>query len=207
MVFKKFEYEKERRSELGSQRELTKVERIQLRKKEIGSKKNRKLRKYSDNFNEMFSFFLRSYRSGLLEFCGSIVETEFDPSGEEGKFCFRQVENGDIKRNTTVKTRHPNIVKGVISGKKSWGLWVDQWSDGIVDWTFTKEEILEEFQTRNIQIPEPLLRDFENRIEKKKQIRNQMYFEMLNKEKNHDVKDDKGLDDYIEFLGSGGMWV
>ena len=58
-------------------------------------------------------------------------------------------------------------------------MWVDQWSDGIVDWTFTKEEILGEFQKRNIQIPGPLLKDFENRIEKKKRIRNQKYFEML----------------------------
>jgi len=131
----------------------------------------------------MFSFFLKSYRSGLLEFCGSIVETEFDPNGEEGKFTFRQVENGDIKKHTVIKTRHPNVVKGVVIGKKSWGLWVDQWSDGIVDWTFTKEEILEEFQTRNIQIPEPLLKDFENRIEKKKRIRNLKYLEMLNNKK------------------------
>ncbi len=74
-------------------------------------------------------------------------------------------------------------MKGVITGKRGWGLWVDQWSDGIVDWTFTEEEILGEFQKRNIQIPEPLLRDFRNRIEKKKRIRNQKYFDMLNKNK------------------------
>lgn len=129
----------------------------------------------------MFYFFLKSYRSGLLTFCGSNVEVEFDENSEEGKFTFRQVENGDIKKNTIIKTRHPNIVKGVIIGKKSWGLFLDQWSDGICDWSFTKEEILGEFQKRNIQIPEPLLRDFENRIEKKKQIRNQKYLEMIKK--------------------------
>lgn len=129
----------------------------------------------------MFTFFLKSYRSGILEFSGSIVETEFDPDGNEAKFCFRQIENGDIKRNTIVKTIHPNLLRGVIIGKRSWGLWVDQWSDGIVDWTFTEEEILGEFQTRNIQIPEPLLKDFRNRIDKKKRIRNQKYFEMLKK--------------------------
>jgi len=154
----------------------------------------------------MFNFFLKSYRSGLLEFSGSIVETEFDPEGEEGKFCFRQVENGDIKRNNSIKTRHPNILKGVIVGKRSWGLWVDQWSDGICDWTFTEEEILGEFQKRNIQIPEPLLKDFYNRIDKKKMIRNQKYFDMLNKDKTQEVKEND-LDDYSEFLGSGGMWV
>lgn len=70
-------------------------------------------------------------------------------------------------------------------GKKSWGLWVDQWSDGIVDWTFTLEEILGEFSSRNIEIPESFLLDFKNRIKKKKEIRDQ-------KE--------------IERLYSGGMW-
>jgi len=65
---------------------------------------------------------------------------------------------------------------------------------------------LEEFQTRNIQIPEPLLRDFRNRIDKKKRLRSQKYFDMLNKDRNQEVKKDD-LDDYSEFLGSGGMWV
>ena len=129
----------------------------------------------------MFSFFLKSYRSGILEFTGSIIETEFDPNGEEGKFCFRQIENGEIKRNNIIKTRHPNIVKAVVSGKRSFGLWSDQWSDGIVDWSFTEEEILGEFQKRNIKIPKPLLIDFYNRIDKKKRKRNLEYFEMLNK--------------------------
>jgi hypothetical protein len=129
----------------------------------------------------MFSFFLKGYRSGILEFTGSIIETEFDPNEEEGKFCFRQIENGEIKRNNIIKTRHPNIVKAVVSGKRSFGLWVDQWSDGIVDWSFTEEEILGEFQKRNIKIPKPLLVDFYNRIDKKKRKRNLEYFEILNK--------------------------
>jgi hypothetical protein len=129
----------------------------------------------------MFSFFLKGYRSGILEFTGSIIETEFDPNGEEGKFCFRQIENGEIKRNNIIKTRHPNIVKAVVSGKRSFGLWSDQWSDGIVDWSFTEEEILGEFQKRNIKIPKPLLVDFYNRIDKKKRKRNLEYFEILNK--------------------------
>lgn len=127
----------------------------------------------------MFSFFLKGYRSGILDFTGSIIETELDLSGEEGKFCFRQIENGEIKRNNIIKTRHPNIVKAVISGKRSFGLWVDQWSDGIVDWTFTEEEILGEFKKRNIKIPKSLLVDFYNRIDKKKRVRNLEYFEIL----------------------------
>lgn len=55
-------------------------------------------------------------------------------------------------------------MKSVIIGKKSWGLWVNQWSDGIVEGTFTKREILQEFEDKNIKIPEPLIIDFENRI-------------------------------------------
>lgn len=103
----------------------------------------------------------------------------FDSDGDDGKFCFRKIENGEIKRNTTIETKHPNIVTAVVQGKRSWGLHVDQWSDGIVDWTFTKEEILEEFQKLGITIPKPLLLDFENRIEKKKRLRNNAYFEIL----------------------------
>ena len=96
----------------------------------------------------MFTFFLQSHRKGILTFAGSRVETEFDIDGDEGKYCFRKVENGEIKRNTTIVTRHPNIVRSVVQGKKSWGLWVDQWSEGIFDWTFTEEEILDEFRKR-----------------------------------------------------------
>lgn len=129
----------------------------------------------------MFSFFLNGNRKGLFSFCGSIVNTEFDVDGDESKFCFRKLENGEYKPGEIPVTRHPNILKSVISGKKGWGLWVDQWSDGIVDWTFTEEEILNEFKKKNIKIPEPLLRDFYNRIDKKKRKRNLEYFEMLKK--------------------------
>lgn len=129
----------------------------------------------------MFSFFLKGYRSGILSFCGSHVLTEFDINGDEGKFCFRKIENGDYEPGEIPVTRHSNILKGVINGKRGWGLWVDQWSEGIVDWTFTEEEILNEFKIRNIIIPECLLKDFYNRIDKKKRIRNQKMFEMRNK--------------------------
>lgn len=70
-------------------------------------------------------------------------------------------------------------------GKKSWGLHVDMWSDGIVECSFTLEEILEEFNSKNITIPESFLLDFKNRIKKKKEIKYQ-------KER--------------ERLESGGMW-
>jgi hypothetical protein len=52
----------------------------------------------------------------------------------------------------------------VIIGKKSWGLFLNEWSDGIVEGSFTKKEIIKEFYENNIIIPESLLKDFENRI-------------------------------------------
>lgn len=122
----------------------------------------------------MFTFFLQSYRSGLLTFCGSKVETEFDPNGEEAKFSFRSYDNGDFKFKIP-RSRHPNLLKAVIIGKKSWGLWLNQWTDGIVEWSFTKEEILNQFYDLNIQIPPPLLRDFENTLLRKKIARNESY--------------------------------
>lgn len=103
---------------------------------------------------------------------------KFDVNGDEGKYCFRKLENGQYKGEIPV-TRHPNILRSVMIGKKSWGLHVDMWSDGIVEWTFTLEEILEEFSSRNIEIPEPFLLDFKNRIQKKKDIRNQKELERL----------------------------
>lgn len=77
----------------------------------------------------------------------------------------------------TIKSRHSNILKSILIAKKSWGLWVQEWTDGIVDWTFTKEEILSQFD--GIEIPESFMNDFENVLHKKKMIRNQKYLESL----------------------------
>lgn len=44
------------------------LKRIEEKKKYIKSKRDRKLLKYSDNFNEMFNFFLKSYRKILSFF-------------------------------------------------------------------------------------------------------------------------------------------
>ena len=129
----------------------------------------------------MFIFFFQVNRRGLITFCGSIIEVEFDPNEVSGKECFRLYEDGYYKGGKTIITRHPNIVKSVLIGKKGWGLWVDQWTEGIVDWTFTKEELLNEFVKVDIEIPESFLKDFENTIEKKKRIRNLKYLEELRK--------------------------
>jgi len=75
-------------------------------------------------------------------------------------------ENGYYKDKEII-TRHPRIVKSVIVGKKSWGLWVGEWTDGIIEGSFSKQEILNEFGVRNIDIPENLLKDFNNRIRQK----------------------------------------
>jgi len=53
-------------------------------------------------------------------------------------------------------------------GKKGWGLWIKQWSQGIGEGTFTKYEILMEFEKRNIVIPKPLMKDFEHNILKER---------------------------------------
>ena len=114
----------------------------------------------------MFTFFFKSYRSQILDFCGSIVEVEYDPEGPDCKECFRLFDDGEYKQKK-ITSRHPNIVKGVIIGKKSWGLWKNEWCDGIVEGSFRKKDILEEFEKLKITIPEPLYLDFENTIERK----------------------------------------
>lgn len=131
----------------------------------------------------MFSFFFLVNRSGFITFCGSIIEVDFDPNGVSGKECFRLYEDGHYKGGKPIVTRHPNIVKSVLVGKKGWGLWLDQWTDGIVDWTFTKKDILDEFDNLGIEIPESFIKDFNNTIERKKKKRNLLYLEKLKEEK------------------------
>ncbi len=73
----------------------------------------------------------------------------------------------------------PRLMEAVIRGKKAWGLWLDQWTDGIAEWSFTRDEILGIFEDRGIKIPESFLKDFDNRLDKKKRIRNEKYLEQL----------------------------
>ena len=120
----------------------------------------------------MFSFFLKSYKSGILDFCGVNIITKLDLDEQEGKFCFRKFDNGEYTKDeiyvSGIKTRHPNILKAVIIGKKSWGLFLNEWSEGISECNFTLSEILYEFESRNIKIPDSLMIDFMNRINDKK---------------------------------------
>jgi len=48
----------------------------------------------------------------------------------------------------------------VIIGKKGWGLWRNQWIEGIKEGSFTKYEIFQEFEKRKIEIPESLMKEF-----------------------------------------------
>ena len=122
---------------------------------------------------------MNSYRKGILTFSGGEdFKVEFDKSGPDVKECFRLYEDGRYK-NVTIKTRHPNLVYGVIKGKKSWGLWCGEWSMGIVDWSFTKEEILNEFVNNKIEVPESFLKEFENCIERLRMLRIEKEIERL----------------------------
>lgn len=119
----------------------------------------------------MFSFFLRSYRSGILDFCGTEVITRFDIKEYDGKFCFKSFDNGIYTKEEIsegIKTKHPNILKAVIIGKKGWGLWKNEWSKGISEGLFRIQDIIEEFEKFGIAIPDQLMKDFENSIYKMK---------------------------------------
>jgi hypothetical protein len=126
---------------------------------------------YSENFEVIFIFFLLSYRYKILDFSGVDVKTKMDISKENSKLCFKIFENGDYSKeeiySTGIPTRHPNILKGIIIGKKSWGLHVKMWSEGISEGLFTIHEILKQFEEVNIKIPEPFILDLKNNIRKK----------------------------------------
>lgn len=45
---------------------------------------------------------------------------------------------------------------------------MDQWSDGIVEGTFFQKDIEQEFEDKGVKIPLSLLKDFDNRIYRKR---------------------------------------
>lgn len=97
------------------------------------------------------------------------MEVKFQKDGVDSKEFYRFFENGDY-RNKEWLSRQNMVSEAVIIGKKSWGLHVDMWSDGIAEGNFTKFEILDQFYQKEIIIPEPLLLDFYNTIDKKRGI-------------------------------------
>ena len=130
--------------------------------------------KYSDNYNEMFNFFLNSYRRGILDFCGSDVKVKHSYDGEDGKFAFRMFDNGQFK-NKELTSIHPNILRGVIIGKKGWGLWKSEFADGIANCDFTKEEIISEFENKGIKIPDVFMKELDNEIWRFKLLKYENY--------------------------------
>lgn len=130
----------------------------------------------------MFSFFLKSYRCGILTFCGSFVEVDYDKDGPGGKESFRKFDNGDYKFVNPV-SKHPNVLKAVIIGKKSWGLWCQQWGQGIGECLFTKDEVLFQFEENGIKIPDSFIKDFENTIFEYRRKRIIRYLENFKEEK------------------------
>jgi hypothetical protein len=101
-----------------------------------------------------------------------------DKKGVCAKEGFRMYDDGQFK-NQTPRSRHPNILKTVIEGKKGWGLWLNEWTSGISDGDFIKEEILKEFSKRSIEIPDSFIKDFENRLLSKKIKRWEKELEIL----------------------------
>jgi len=72
-------------------------------------------------------------------------------------------------KNKKIICRQSNVLKCVLIGKKSWGLFLNMWAEGVAEWSFSKEEILEEFEKRGIKIPDSFILDFDNRIKKYRQ--------------------------------------
>jgi hypothetical protein len=148
---------------------IPKHENIARKKAEKGYKDRhiRKIEKFSDGFNKMFFFFLRCYRKKLLTFGGSDVDVTFELNSHSCREAFRRFDDGQFKFKS-VPTRHPNIVKGVIMAKKSWGLHLSMWSEGIAEGSFTRSEILFTFEKEGIEIPEQFKIEFENIVFKKR---------------------------------------
>lgn len=132
----------------------------------------RKLEKYSDGFNENFRFFFLLSRRGLIEFCGEkIVVLPSNDRKLTAKHCFRLFEDGRYGREKVVECCQPNVMRHVLMGKKGWGLWTREFSLGIADCDFRKDEIMEEFHEMKIQVPKCFMDEFENRIWKCKLMR------------------------------------
>jgi hypothetical protein len=144
---------------------MPKGERLKERSLVLGTRHGRKLKKYSQGFNDNFTFFFLLSRRGLIDFCGEriVVERSTDPT-MTAKHCFRLFEDGFYGKTKVIECYHPNVMKHVMMGKKGWGLWSNELSMGIASGDFTKREILGEFESRSISIPECFMTEFENRI-------------------------------------------
>ena len=158
--------------------ELTKNQRIALKKQQgiLKDRHSRKLERYSDNFNEMFAFFLTSYRNGLLTFAGSEVIVSFSTDAPNAKEAMKRYETGEHKQ---LVCRQNNVLQAVITAKKSFGLHVKMWSEGIADHDFDIQEVLDTFNEYGIKVPDCLLKGLHNEITERKIALNDIYLKNI----------------------------
>ena len=142
---------------------MNKKDRIEQKLKKIGTRKESHLKKFTPKFIEMFTFFVKINRNDFLSFCGSDTKIIYDPNGDNAMFVFRKYDNGFYK-NKEITTCHPNLLRYAICGKKAWGLWRTLYAEGIAEGSFTKKEILNEFEKRKIKIPDSFLVELEKNI-------------------------------------------
>ena len=148
---------------------MPKGERLKTISRSLGSRHDRKLKKYSEGFNENFKFFFLLSRRGLIDFCGERINIL--PSSDRtmtSKHCFKLFEDGRYGREKVIECNHPNIMRHVMMGKKGWSLWCNQWSEGVGQGLLRKEEILEIFHEKEVHIPDCFMLQFENTIRKEK---------------------------------------
>lgn len=151
---------------------MPKGERLKEKSRSLGTRHDRKLKRYSEGFNENFRFFFLLSRRGLIDFCGERINIL--PSSDRtmtAKQCFKLFEDGRYGREKTIECVHPNIMRHVMMGKKGWSLWVREWGMGIVEGSFTRREILEEFNIKGVHIPDCFMLQFDNSIRKQQKDR------------------------------------
>lgn len=148
---------------------MPKGERLKEISRSLGSRHDRKLKKYSEGFNENFKFFFLLSRRGLIDFCGERINIL--PSSDRtmtSKHCFKLFEDGRYGREKMIECNHPNVMRHVMMGKKGFSLWVNQYSEGIGQGLFRKDDILDEFRKRDIHIPDCFMLQLDNTIWKEK---------------------------------------
>lgn len=155
---------------MNEQFKLERLKRIEEKKIQTGNRNIKHLKNYSKSFVEIFNFFLKSYRKDILNFCGSNINIQLDLTKEDGMLCFKKFDDGHYKNMDIIYTKHPNILRAIITSKKSMGLFWGEWTTGISECLFTEDEILSQFLNNNIKIPEPFLKEFKNLLIKKKFI-------------------------------------
>lgn len=108
-------------------------------------------------------------RTGILDFCGTEIRTRSNNTHKCVRLSVISFDNGEYSKDEVhegIQTRHSNLLRCYIIGKKSWGLWLNQWAEGVSEWLFTKDEIFKQFEDNGITVPKCLMLDFDNRVRK-----------------------------------------